>query len=402
MFQRICAVVAVIFITGCAAAPGPAPLASLPPLPVIPEGPPLAVAGLSVDSANNASTQVYAFAPIAGLRSDAAPPPAMVTHFINVGQGDATLLEFACGVVLIDAGGDDDDDVARLIDYLDAVFARRPDLNRTIDLLMLTHAHIDHTRAFDALLDRFTIERYVDNGRNTGSGIPQVKRLKKVAMEKDIAIREVTDSEIAALPHRRGLTDDLIDPIACPACDPRISILSSSKATRPSGWSAGQFIDQNHHSMVIRVDFGETSMLFTGDLEIAAIATLLDRYRGSDALDVDVYHAGHHGQHDGTTPELVAAMSPDLTIISCGDPAATLDPISAFAYGNPRNGVIEMLTQGLSRDRAAPGTFAVGKAGWRFADQNIQRAIYATPWDGHIALIAHQDGAFRVIRHHTP
>src|SRR5262245_14054383 len=71
----------------------------------------------------------------------------MAAHFIDVGQGSAALLEFPCGAVLIDTGGEEGDDFsgnANLSDYLDEFFTRRTDLGRRLDLVVLSHPHIDH------------------------------------------------------------------------------------------------------------------------------------------------------------------------------------------------------------------------------------------------------------------
>src|SRR5687768_15102080 len=80
--------------------------------------------------------------------------PAMQAHFLPVGQAHATLLEFPCGAALIDAGAQDAESVARLQAYLDQFFDRRTDLNRTLDLILITHNHIDHTRALREIAER--------------------------------------------------------------------------------------------------------------------------------------------------------------------------------------------------------------------------------------------------------
>jgi competence protein ComEC len=84
----------------------------------------------------------------------------MTFHFIDIGQGDATLLEFPCGAALIDTGGELNelfDSNKALLAYLDAFFARRKDLGGTLDLLLITHPHIDHNRSALAVLERYTV-----------------------------------------------------------------------------------------------------------------------------------------------------------------------------------------------------------------------------------------------------
>ena len=81
--------------------------------------------------------------------------PRMRVHLIDVGQGAATLVEFSCAAILIDTGGESNkrhDSTKNLIDYLNAFFESRPDLERTLALLLLTHPHIDHTRGANVVL----------------------------------------------------------------------------------------------------------------------------------------------------------------------------------------------------------------------------------------------------------
>src|SRR5688500_1748378 len=83
----------------------------------------------------------------------------MQAHFLPVGQAHATLLEFPCGAALIDAGAQDQESVARLLAYLDEFFARRADLSRTLDLILITHNHIDHTQALKEIIARDAAHR---------------------------------------------------------------------------------------------------------------------------------------------------------------------------------------------------------------------------------------------------
>lgn len=77
------------------------------------------------------------------------------------------MLKFPCGAVLIDTGGEQNelfDSNKALLAHLDAFFERRKDLQRTLDLLLITHPHIDHNRSALAVLDRYRVRGVVDNG----------------------------------------------------------------------------------------------------------------------------------------------------------------------------------------------------------------------------------------------
>jgi len=331
--------------------------------------------------------------------------PAMYAHFINVGQADATLPEFPCGAVLIDAGSQDDATQAHLIDYLNKFFNRRSDLNRTLKSVIITHAHIDHTRSLRTVAETFTVEHFVDSGLRDKMGGTNVRWMcdqidggQMPGCER----REVLDSAITALPSRTGLSDQHIDPVSCPNCDPRIRILSGQLEEDP-GWSPGEFSNYNNHSLVVRVDFGQSSFLITGDLEEPAIETLLEWYDGTELLDIDVYHVGHHGSHNGTTMNLLEEMTPQIAVISMGfwnfgkKPDGKAKPFTTFAYGHPRLAILEMLRPIVSTSRSSPLTIMAAAGARRFQDYTVTKRIYATGWDGDIAVRATQAGDFRVL-----
>ncbi len=81
----------------------------------------------------------------------------MTAHYIDVGQGAATLLEFSCGTVLIDLGGETVASTGfssnqKLRAYLERFFDDRPGRPRRLDLVVLSHPHIDHVRGKAELL----------------------------------------------------------------------------------------------------------------------------------------------------------------------------------------------------------------------------------------------------------
>jgi len=328
----------------------------------------------------------------------------MRIHFIDVGQGLAALVEFPCGAMLIDAGGEDNpgaDSNERLQAYLDAFFVRRTDLNRTLDLLALTHPHIDHTRGVSLLLEHFRIKSAIDNGMDRGSGGTQQGELHLFAAEhktgknamayRAIGLEDVHDAS--------GLRDAIIDPIRCVDIDPQIHVLWGQIATDP-GWPGMRFgktpfQNANNHSLVLRVDFGKASALFTGDLEEAALHDLVARTASTHSLDVDIYQVGHHGSRNGTTPELVAAMTPEIAVIPMGEERRHAQ-WSAWKYGHPRQEIVAMLEAGMQRKRR-PTRVQVGVASEKFVWRALDAAIYGTGWDGTVVVEAQADGRMHVV-----
>lgn len=332
-----------------------------------------------------------------------------LVHFIDVGQGNAVLFEFPCGTVLIDTGGEQADvfpSEARLLAYLETVFARRTDLNRTLDLVVLTHPHIDHTRGAKGVRDRFTVRNVVDNGQNNNTvGGPQQNELRGWAQQRNIPYRAIRVADLTA---SEGLTDATIDPIG--ACtrgrtDPKITALWGGSESRTGAYSS-----PNNHSVVLRVDYGNFSALVTGDLQSKAINDMIDAYAEAPAmLDVDVYEAGHHGSHNATTGALVEIASPKAAVVSMGDPNRTEGEFIAYEFGHPNHlAMAELLdeTYGVSCYRT-PVWAPVGlkgrnprtRAAPEWEEWQIAGAVFATGWDGNVVVRALPSGTFTVETH---
>ena len=343
----------------------------------------------------------------APLKTGALPPrPAafaddttMSVHLLDVGQGAATLLEFPCGVVLIDTGGelnDSFDSVTALMTQLEAFFARRADLNRTIDLLVITHPHIDHVRGLPVMLGSYTIKNIVDNGHDGEAMVQNEVRALRGA-QGTAGYRGIKNEDIVK---KGGLIDEVIDPIACSVVDPKIRVLSGSVNSDP-GWGTSKygkrhFENENNHSVVIRVDFGNASILITGDLEEVAIRGLVERYADTRWLDVDVYQAGHHGSANGTTRELVAATTPLVALIAMGDESRK-HSWTAWAYGHPRAVIVDMLDDVVAFKRPKVEV-PVGTGAKKFVGRSLEGAIYGTGWDGAVVVDMGADGEVVVRR----
>lgn len=343
--------------------------------------------------------------PPAGVAAAGSQAPLLV-HFIDAGQGNAVLFEFPCGAILVDTGGEEATvfpSVDRLEAYLDQVFSRRTDLNRTLELVALTHPHIDHTRGAQRIRERFTVRNVIDNGQaNTTIGGPEQNQLHAWALANGVPYQAIETSNI---PRPAGLTSAVIDPVA--GCDrgpvdPVITALWGGV-----GHTNGSFSNSNNQSVVLRVDYGAFSALITGDLQKPALKQLIDTVEDDPAiLDVDLYEVGHHGSHNATTDDLVALMTPKIAVISVGDPSRTEGQFIAFEFGHPNHLAMDALLDedhGVSCFRAPvwvpvalkgrnPRTHALPK--WE--EWQIAGAVFATGWDGTVIVRALPSGAFSV------
>lgn len=327
-----------------------------------------------------------------------AQDPTMQVHIINVGQGSATLLEFPCGVILVDAGGETNDEFKSndaLISYLDNFFSRRTDLNETIDLLMISHPHKDHTLGVKEVANRYSIKNVITNGQSTGSGKSgQIFLHKMVADSEDTPDTSDDIGYFASIMENipdGGVTSSIIDPINCAGADPIIRILWGQVLNNP-GWSKDDFGDENNHSVVCKIDFGQASIIMTGDLETKAIGALLNKHTNQTIFDSDVYLVGHHGSKNGSTAAFLNATTPEMAVLSFGDAARQLS-WTAWAYGHPNKGIVKLLSDKVSSTRDQVNV-VVGKGAKKFETQQLAKAVYGTGWDNTIVLTAMLDGTW--------
>jgi len=224
----------------------------------------------------------------------AGSPGGLEIHFINVGQGDSTLLLGPDFTILIDAGRHDRDDV---VPYLKSVGVER------IDLLVGTHPHSDHIGQFPNVLAAFPV---VDVWL---SGDVHTTRIFEATLDailaSDAGYHEPRAGEVYTLGSAR------------------IEVVHPQEVTG----------DLNNGSIAMRVTYGDVSILFTGDAEIPSELEMIRR--GHD-LSAHILHIGHHGSRTATSRELLEAVQPEVAIYSAG---------LGNEYGHPHAEVIERLVQ---------------------------------------------------------
>ncbi|MCW3095102.1 MAG: hypothetical protein JWL77_720 [Chthonomonadaceae bacterium] len=205
--------------------------------------------------------------------------------FLNVGKGDSAVLETPSGqVVVVDTGGklaNGADHGSRTI----APFLRSHGRGR-ISVLLLTHPHPDHISGAATLLQEFPVGVLLDNGVNADSS--EVRRYRQIAQDRGVPCH------VGA----RGLVITLGEGITLRALAP------------PRTTAAGRV---NNSSIVLRLEYGETAFLLTGDAEAESESEML---AGGQNLACNVLKVGHHGSNASTSAELLAAAHPQIAVIS--------------------------------------------------------------------------------------
>jgi competence protein ComEC len=244
------------------------------------------------------------------------PPPSGVrVRALDVGQGDAFLVEFDGRTLLIDGGPDP----ARLLAELGASL---PPWTRRIDVVALTHAHADHADGLIGVLERYDVGLAIEPvGLNPGA--------VATAWSDRIARAHVPRRAVAAGARMRVGNATLA--VLAPDGDPRVDI----------------------PSLVIRLERGSFSMLFMGDATEQAQADLL---LSPASLGARVYVPPHHGAASAYAAPLVDAVRPSAAVISVGAQNRyghpTPETLAALGrvptYRTDRDGTVE-LDQGDSQ-----------------------------------------------------
>lgn len=212
-------------------------------------------------------------------------PQKMEVHYINVGQGDSTLIKCGNQAALIDAG---DDSKGTLIQN----YLKKQGIKK-LDYLILTHPDTDHIGGAPVIITKFDIDKvFVSN------------------YEKD---NKAYQKLIQALDNKRLKCSTPEAGTGYPLGTATLTILAPND----------EYDNPNDSSIALMVQNGSNKFLFSGDAGEDAEADIL-----SNKMDVsaDVYKAGHHGSKFSTTQDFFNAVSPTYAVISCGE---------GNAYGHP-------------------------------------------------------------------
>ncbi|MFM8429330.1 MAG: ComEC/Rec2 family competence protein, partial [Candidatus Limnocylindrus sp.] len=234
--------------------------------------------------------------------SSGAAPGSLRISVLDVGQGDAILVELQGRRMLIDGGPDP----ARLSVELDALI---PSWDRKIDVLVASHPHEDHLAGLPRLLDRYQIRSIL--GAETRGGGPASTSWSELLLNRRMTYHTVTTGSAFML----GAA--------------RLEVLWPDQAAlRYEPTDGGSAL--NNRSIVLRLDVNGFSALFTGDIESDVDALVARRLDGP----IDLLKAPHHGSATASSRALIHAADPRLSVISVGE---------KNSYGHPAAATIDRL-----------------------------------------------------------
>lgn len=221
----------------------------------------------------------------------------IAVHFIDVGQGDCALILAGETAVLIDGG--ESSAASDVIRYLNSL-----ELD-SLDMVIATHPHSDHIGSLSSVIGEFGTETLLCPAL-TDDMIPTTRSYEKMlesAEECGAAL------EYAELGVSYELSEGCFLEILAPVRD---------------------YDDLNDYSVAARLTYGETSFMFTGDIEKTAEQDILNS--GAD-VSADVLKVAHHGSSTSSTREFVQAVSPKYAVIGVGSPND---------YGHPHKETTEL------------------------------------------------------------
>ncbi|MBI4032787.1 MBL fold metallo-hydrolase [Candidatus Berkelbacteria bacterium] len=257
------------------------------------------------------------------LRQPVAATGLLRVRVLDVGQGDAILIDTPGNQHVLVDGGPDDRVVTLIGRYL--VPPQR------FRLVVASHNHQDHVGGLPAVLGRFPIEEvWISGSIHTTATYEQFLR----AIQASNARTEVVHA---------GHTLTL-DGVELRVLHP----FDDATDQRPA--------DQHETTIVIRATYGAVSVLLTGDLDMDHERALIERDRAS--LGATVLKVTHHGSQYGSTARFLEAVHPEIAIISVGEgnrydhpaPEALerLEALDIPIYRTDQHGTIAITSDGVS------------------------------------------------------
>jgi competence protein ComEC len=236
------------------------------------------------------------------------PDDRLHVSFLDIGQGDAILIQTPNGQdILIDGGPDPQKINLELGEKL-------PFWDRTIDLVVCTQPHADHVTGLVEVLQRYKVKQVLDPEVSYNSSIYQewLRLIEDKGIEYNIA-RAGQEIDLG-----NGITIEILNPLA--------------------EFFQGTSCDIDNNGVVLKLAWNKVSFLFTADIREEAEFELIGQRAN---LKSTVLKVAHHGSETSTTSQFLAAVAPEVAVISVG---------ADNTFGHPSPDVVERLTDRVGED----------------------------------------------------
>lgn len=202
---------------------------------------------------------------------------------LSAGQGDCSLIQYRNTAILIDGGEEKNKYSRKIMNYLSDRHINR------IQLMVVSHAHADHLYGILEVIREIPVDALL---------IPEFEHSTELYQNfKEI----LQKSSIRVLTAVRGLTLHFTPPLSLKVLSP----------PTPS-----PFKDIDNNSCVIKINYGATSFLFTGDIFFEAEQWLCENTKKE--LKSDFLKVAHHGSKTSSSQAFLKMVNPKVAVISCG------------------------------------------------------------------------------------
>lgn len=224
-------------------------------------------------------------------------PRVLAVSFLDVGQGDAILVEGPTGIDMLIDGGRDRSVLRELPKELGF-------FDRSLDIMVATHPDSDHINGLADVLARYQVSYFLESGVENDTA-PTARLADAIARERGMG----------TFTARRGQRIHLGDGAYADILFPDTDVSD---------------VETNEGSIAMRIVYGETSFMLTGDLSSPGENHLV--LLEGENLESDVLKAGHHGSRHSSDAVWLEHVSPEYVVISAGE---------GNSYGHPHEEVLE-------------------------------------------------------------
>lgn len=237
----------------------------------------------------------------ATTNSKAEAKGQLIISMLDIGQGDAVLIQTGAKNILIDTGDDKYYEDGKKGKENTQLLTELQKLKIDhIDTLVMTHAHADHIGKADKVIAQYGVKELVYNG------IPSTSKyfINALKAAKANGTQQVKVKAGDVLDFGNGVSFEIVSPSQSLIDEDTAAIKAKKK------------VDVNNESVVGRLTFGNFAMLFTGDAEGPVEKEMVASY--GKKLKCQVLKAGHHGSKTSSTAEFLKLVQPESVVMSLG------------------------------------------------------------------------------------